>query len=265
MKRSKRKALGQHFLTNKKVLTKIINVISPQKQDLIIEIGAGKGVLTFPLAEKAGKVIAFEKDEAFIPILKSKPFPNLTILHKDIFKAQFSEFAKDKNLKVAGNLPYSISSQILFKVLSEKEHITQCTFLLQKEVAERVCAQPGSKKFAPISILFQIYFETHLCFTVSSKNFRPQPKVESALVTLNKRDLPLFHIENEDLFKKFLKTSFQHRRKKLSNNLKGLNFSLFDIKNAFNYCQINDGLRAEQINISQFVALFNFLYKSSIN
>lgn len=265
MKKSKRKALGQHFLTNKKVLTNIINVISPQENDLIIEIGAGKGVLTFPLAEKAGKVIAFEKDEAFIPILKSKPFPNLTILHKDILKAQFSEFAKDKNLKVVGNLPYSISSPILFKVLSEKEHITQCTFLLQKEVAERVCAQPGSKKFAPISILFQIYFKTNLCFTVSSKNFRPQPKVESALVTLNKRDLPLFHIENEDLFKKFLKTAFRHRRKKLSNNLKGLNFSPFDIKNAFNYCQIDDGLRAEQINISQFFALFNFLHKSSIN
>jgi len=260
MKRSKRKAFGQHFLTNKKILNKIVRVIDPQENDLIIEIGAGKGALTFPLAEKAGKVIAFEKDEAFIPILKSKPFSNLTILHKDILKAQFSEFAKDKKLKVVGNLPYSISSPILFKVLSEKEHITQCTFLLQKEVAERVCAQPGSKKFAPISILFQIYFFTKLHFIIEPKSFSPHPKVRSALIYIRTRETPLFSLENQDLFFSFLKRVFRHRRKTIFNNLKKLNISPSLIKDGLKKCVIESNSRPEQIHISQYVSLFNFLH-----
>lgn len=149
-KKTKRKALGQHFLKNKTVLNKILRRISPQKKDLIIEIGAGRGVMTFPLAEKAGKVIAIEKDPALIPYLQRRDFPNLTILEKDIMKVEFCELLKHtknfkENVKLVGNLPYSLSSPLLFKLLEERELFSECIFLLQKEVAQRLCVSPARK------------------------------------------------------------------------------------------------------------------------
>ncbi|MCK4263653.1 MAG: ribosomal RNA small subunit methyltransferase A, partial [Candidatus Aminicenantes bacterium] len=130
MKKSKRKALGQHFLVDRMVLKKIANTIDPQQEDFIIEIGAGKGALTFFLAKKANKVIAIEKDKSLIPALKRKDFPNLTVLEKDVLKLEFKDFTKREKVKLVGNLPYSISSPILFKVLAEKDLFSECTFLL---------------------------------------------------------------------------------------------------------------------------------------
>lgn len=265
-KRTKRKALGQHFLKSQSVLKKIIQRISPQEHDLIIEIGAGKGALTFPLAEKAGKVIAVEKDPTFIPTLKKKNIPNLTILEKDILKVNFHELLKREEnfkgkLKLAGNLPYSLSSPLLFKVLDERELIAECVFLLQKEVAERLCGQPGSKAYAPISILFQIYFLTQLHFTVSPECFSPPPKVDSALISLIKRERPLFSLKNEELFQDFLKGAFKHRRKILRNNLEKLDIPLSAIDKAYLKFDIQKTARAEQLPISRFVDLFHYFFK----
>lgn len=265
-KRTKRKALGQHFLKSQAVLKKIIRRISPQDQDLIIEIGAGKGALTFPLAEKAGKVIAIEKDPTLIPSLKKKNIPNLTILEKDILKVDFYELLKkEKNfkgsLKLTGNLPYSLSSPLLFKVLEEKELFTECVFLLQREVAERLCGQPGSKNYAPLSILFQIHFLLQLHFTVSPECFSPPPKVESALISLKKRERPLFSLKNENLFRGFLKAAFKHRRKILRNNLEKLSIPLSTIDEAYLKFNIKKTSRAEQLPISCFVDLFQYFFK----
>lgn len=257
--------MGQHFLKNRLVVKKILHCISPQKNGLVIEIGAGKGVLTFPLANKSGKVIAIEKDPSLIPFLQRKNIPNLIVMEKDILKVDFRELIKEQNfkdrVKLVGNLPYSISSPLLFKVLAEKELFSECAFLLQREVAERICAQPGSKRYAPLSILFQIYFSVKLHFIVAPESFSPPPQVKSALISLKKRPKPLFSIKNEQIFKKFLKSAFKHRRKMLFNNLEHFNFPPSQIEEAYQKCSIERNFRPEQLSISQFVALFNFFFK----
>jgi len=263
MKKSKAKRMGQHFLKNQTAVKKIIRCISPQPDDLIIEIGAGRGALTFPLAQKAGKIIAIEKDRSFIPFLDSRCLPNLIILEKDILKVDFKELIeKEKNsktnIKIVGNLPYSISSPLLFKVLEAKESWQECIFLLQREVAERIKAQPGSKKYAPLSIIFQIYFKVKIHFILPPKAFSPPPQVESALISLKRRDPPLFRLEDRSAFSKFLKTAFRHRRKLLFNNLKDLSYPSWLIKNGFQKFNIKQNFRAEQLTIGQFIDLFNF-------
>jgi len=262
--KKRRKALGQHFLTNPRILNKIVKVINPQPEDCIIEIGAGKGVLTFPLAQKAHKVIAIEKDKSFIPMLNSQPFSNLTVIQKDILRVDLHELVKNKKIKLVGNLPYSISSQILFKAWGEKDIISECHFLLQKEVAERLCSLPGSKKYAPLSIIFQNTFLKKVRLTVSPGSFSPPPQVESALVSLIRREKPLFSIEDEQLFLKFLKEAFKHRRKKLSNNLKRIDISPSQIEKALKKNGIDFKARSEQVPLSKFVPLFSDIPHESI-
>jgi len=262
--KTKRKALGQHFLKSRTVLKRIIRCISPQGQDLIIEIGAGKGALTFPLAEKAGRVIAIEKDPSLIPFLERRSFPNLTILEKDVLRVDFRELARKENIwgsvKLVGNLPYSLSSPLLQKVLEERELISECVFLLQKEMAERLSGQPGSKSYAPLSILFQNHFFIKLHFTVGPGSFSPPPKVHSALISLRKRSQPLFFIDNEELFRVFLRACFTHRRKILLKNLEKLDVPLSAIEKAYQKFSMERNIRSEQIPLSRFVELFRFLF-----
>ena len=260
MKKTRRKALGQHFLTNRKTLHRIVEVIAPKAEDLIIEIGAGKGALTFCLAKSEAKIIAIEKDKTLIPVLKKQEFSNLTVLEKDALRVKYGDLLKGKPGKIVGNLPYSISSPLLFKVLEEKEFVSLCVFLLQKEVAQRVCASPGTKKYAPLSILFQNDFDTHLHFRVPASYFSPPPKVESALISLKKRQQPLSAVPHQAGFSKFLKGAFQSRRKKLTNNLKALEISPTRIKETYLKCGIDEKSRPEQVSLSQFVALYTHLY-----
>lgn len=265
-KRTKRRALGQHFLKNQAVLKKIIHRISPQQDDLIVEIGAGKGALTFPLAEKAGKIIAIEKDSALIPDLRKRAKPHLKILEEDILRLNFQglldEEKPDKGkIKLVGNIPYSLTSPLLFRILAERRFFSECIFLLQKEVAERVCAKPGSKKYAPLSILLQIQFLTRLHFIVPPESFSPPPKVDSALISLTKREHPLFIPANEELFRNFLKAAFQHRRKFLQKNLDRLGFTPSLINDAYSKLNLEKNVRPEQLSISQYAELFHFLYE----
>jgi 16S rRNA (adenine1518-N6/adenine1519-N6)-dimethyltransferase len=259
MKKSRRKALGQHFLTDRSILARIAKVINPQPDDLIIEIGAGKGSLTGFLCKNGARVIAIEKDKTFIPVLKELVFPNLSVMEADVLQVPFIDLTQSKKAKVVGNLPYVISTPILFKVLAEKACLSFCAFLMQKEVAQRISAHPGSKTYAPLSILFQNEFHTQCRFTVSPFSFSPPPKVVSALITLTKRSRPLFEIKNSKLFLRFLKGAFRSRRKKLSNNLKNLNFPDSAIKKAFLMCGIEENLRPEQVSLSQFATLYEEL------
>jgi 16S rRNA (adenine1518-N6/adenine1519-N6)-dimethyltransferase len=165
-------------------------------------------------------------------------------------------------VKLAGNLPYSISSPLLFKVLKDKDLFTACVFLLQKEVAERLGAQPGSKDYAPLSILFQLHFEVRLRFTLAPGAFSPPPKVRSTLVSLEKRPQPLFEISDEDRFRRFLRTAFAQRRKTLLNNLKSSPFSIGLLRESFLRFSLKDTVRAEQLSIGQFVALFETLRRA---
>jgi len=261
---SKAKALGQHFLTDRSILRKIVDILDPKKDELIIEIGAGKGALTFPLAERSGKVIAIERDTGLVPFLKEGNWKNIVVLECDVLRVNFQdllagETAFPGKVKLAGNLPYSISSPLLFKILEDKDLFSACVFLLQKEVAGRLAAQPGSKGYAPLSILFQLHFEIRLRFTLAPGAFSPPPKVQSTLVSLEKRPAPLFVISDEDGFRRFLRASFAQRRKTLLNNVKSLHFRLDLLKESFRCLDLKETVRAEQLSIGQFVALFDLL------
>jgi len=269
MKRSKIKALGQHFLRDRSVLRKIVRTISPDKSDIIIEIGAGKGFLTFPLAEEADRVIAIEKDKTLIPELKSRCVPNLEIVDADVLTLRFADLVGSKKsrkgkVKLVGNLPYVISSQVLVKVLEEKDVVDKCVFLLQKEVAERISAQPGTKSYAPLSIRFQNDFKVQLCFTVKPESFSPPPQVKSALISLEKRCQPLCLISDEEAFRKFLKVVFRHRRKTLFNNLLLAGHTRSQLEWTAVELRMGKDVRPEQLTISAYVELFNFLMENEI-
>jgi len=252
--------LGQHFLRDKKALRKIVRLINPQPEDTLIEIGPGKGALTFLLTPKAGKILAIEKDSRFTSLLRERAPKNLQILEEDILKVSFSKLLPPHSqFKLVGNLPYSISSPILFKVMEEKSLISECYFLLQKEVAKRICALPNTKAYAPLSIYFFNFFVTKLHFTLASSAFYPPPKVDSGFISLKKRPAPLFPLSNDQEFLQFLKTVFRHRRKTLYNNLLLANIPAADIKEAFMACKIEAHLRTEQIHLEQFIRLYEHI------
>jgi 16S rRNA (adenine1518-N6/adenine1519-N6)-dimethyltransferase len=261
MKKSRRQVLGQHFLCNRRVLDKIVRTIDPQKDELVIEIGPGRGALTFPLAEKAGRVVALEKDSRLVPGLQEKAPANLSLIEADALRVSFQEVLMrypdfSPPVKLAGNLPYSISSPLLFKVLQEKELFVRCVFLLQKEVAQRVCAEPGSKQYAPLSILVQIHFDAKILITVSPVSFSPPPRVDSALIRLEKREHPLFILTDEKAFGVFLHIAFGHRRKTIWNNLVAAGFDRPALEIAFRKAGLDHRARAESLPIGQLVGLF---------
>jgi 16S rRNA (adenine1518-N6/adenine1519-N6)-dimethyltransferase len=260
MKKSRRQILGQHFLKDPNALRKIVRLINPLPQDTLIEIGPGKGALTFRLTPKAGKIIAIEKDPLLASGLLARAGENLRILETDVLRVSFKDLIpRGKEVKLVGNLPYSIGSVILFKALEERSLFKECHFLLQKEVAERLCATAGSKAQAPLSLYFSNFFSRKLQFTLPPAAFSPPPKVDSAFVSLFKRQEPLFVLPQDKDFLAFLKTAFRHRRKTLYNNLLLGSFSPENTAAAFRASGLGPSLRAEQVSLEQFVSLFNHL------
>ncbi len=261
MKKSRRHALGQHFLASRAVLHKIVEAIAPRPEDVIVEIGAGKGVLTAALAERAGRVIAVEKDERLIPGLMASVPGNVEVVHADVLGLDFRRFsgaAAHAGLRIAGNLPYSISSPLLFKILDDHELLADCFFLLQREFAERVTAVPGTKKFAPLSILVQNYFRARIEFKVAPGSFSPPPEVDSAFLSLRRREAPLLDIPDEPLFREFLRAAFAQRRKQLWKNLEGL-VPVDGLHAAFSKSGLGRTVRAEELPAAGLVGLFGLL------
>ena len=255
--------LGQHFLNDPGILGKIVRVIDPRPEDRIIEVGAGKGSLTFPLAQKAGEVIAIEKDRELIPLLRTKKPANLTIIEQDVLRVDFRELLAAGEgfpgpVKLVGNLPYSISSPLMFKVLKNKGIFQTCVFLVQKEVAERICARPGSKKYAPLSILVENDFSARVHFIVHPGSFSPPPRVESALISLAARAAPLFQISDDRLFLRLLQAAFRQRRKILLNNLRNSGWPPEAIQAAYRDLGLDRTARPEELSLAQFVRLFEF-------
>jgi 16S rRNA (adenine1518-N6/adenine1519-N6)-dimethyltransferase len=265
MYKSRRQALGQHFLANEGILRKIVGVIDPQPADVIVEIGAGKGVLTAALAEKAGRVIAVEKDDQLIPGLRERMPPNVEIVHGDILRVDLESILKQAGvaaLRLIGNVPYSISSPLLFRVLDRHALLSDCVFLLQKEVAERVTAGPGTKSYAPLGILLQNEFEARIAFTVAPGSFSPPPKVQSALLTLRRRPSPLHPGAAEEPFRAFLRAAFAERRKMLWKNL-SRRATPAALKAAYGSLGLAPGVRAEELSPDALFALFRALQTQS--
>jgi len=268
MIKTRRQVLGQHFLHNRGVLEKIVRAVDPGKDELVIEIGPGRGALTFPLAERAGRVVALERDGRLVPALRERAPSNLDIVEADALRVSFPGIAArhpgfERRVKLAGNLPYSISSPLLFKVLEDAELFARCVFLLQKEFALRICARHGSKLFAPLSILIQNHFEARILFTVSPASFRPPPKVESALVSLEKRPRPIHPSDDGPDFRRFLQSAFHQRRKTLWNNLAASGFAKDAIKTAFVRFDLNARVRAEALPAEAHFRLYQALRGAS--
>jgi 16S rRNA (adenine1518-N6/adenine1519-N6)-dimethyltransferase len=264
MKRSRRHALGQHFLVNRSLLEKIVRTIAPEAADSIVEIGAGRGALTFLLAGKAGHVTAIEKDSSLVPVLREKEGERLAIVEADVLDLDLGALVRkagypEGHVKLVGNLPYSVSSPILFKALESRHLFSKCVFLIQKEVAERVCGKPGSKAYAPISILLQNAFDVAIEFGVSPGSFSPPPKVDSSVISLTRRPVPLHPVENEAGFRVLLRSAFAHRRKRLARNLEMGGFERPRIEEAFAALGISGNARAEEIPIGRFADLFRAL------
>lgn len=264
MRKTRRHVLGQHFLANRSLLQKIVSIIDPREDDLIIEIGAGKGALTRPLAEKAGKVVAVEKDRTLIPCLESLGTPNIEIIEADVLAVDLPGLIRtwkglSRNTKIAGNLPYSISSPLLFRILEARDYFSEAFFLLQKEVAERIAAGPGTKKYAPLSIFFQNEFVTRIEISVSPGSFSPPPSVDSALISLKKRETSLFSPADGGDFREFVKTAFAHRRKILWKNLRRLDIRPDRLEAAREKLGLDRAARAEELSIGQFAGLYRLL------
>ena len=243
MSHQARKRFSQNFLVDDQIVSRIIATISPKKSDNIVEIGPGKGSLTFPLLEHLDHLSVIEIDRDLISLLKLKKQDKLTIYQADALKFDYGLISD--NLRIVGNLPYNISSPLLFRLLSSKNQIIDMTFMLQKEVVDRIVARHGSKTYGRISVMMQAFFEVESMFIVPKESFDPQPKIESAILYLKTRTKPL--AENSKLLEKIVKISFSQRRKTLKNCLK-LILSQEQTK-------IDLSQRAEMLSVENFITL----------
>lgn len=244
-----KKSLGQHFLKDMQVAQRIAETLDSYKELPILEIGPGTGVLTRFLLEKGYDLTVVEIDWDSVDYLRAN-FPLLEnrIIADDFLKMDLDRLF-DKPFCVIGNYPYNISSQIFFKVLDFKKQIPCCSGMIQKEVAERLAAQPGSKAYGIISVLLQAWYDIEYLFTVSEKAFNPPPKVKSAVIRMTRNTRTSLDC-NERLFKTVVKTSFNQRRKTLRNSMKPLLG-----KDCVDYILPIFDKRPEQLSIEQFIEL----------
>lgn len=238
-----RKRFGQNFLIDKLIIERIVATIAPKKADNLLEIGAGKGAITLPLLAKLTQLHVLEIDHDLITLLRSFKQNNLIIHQEDVLKFKLSSLPTP--LRIVGNLPYNISSAILFHLLPSRAHIIDMIFMLQKEVVERMVAVSGNKIYGRLSVMIQAFFEVEMLFVVPPESFEPAPKVNSAIVYLKPRKNPL--VNNLPMFEKIVKAGFSKRRKTLRNCLKSM------LTQA--QTEVDLSHRAEMLNVADFVQL----------
>ncbi len=255
-----KKKLGQHFLVDRNVLNKVVRIAEVGEEDVILEVGPGLGQMTVALAHLAKKVIALEIDERLVAILrqKVKDYPNVEVSQGDILKVDFKCFFKKEAgpIKVVANLPYQISTPLLFRFIESKEVFSDLTLMLQREVAERMVASPGRKEYGPLSILIQVFSEVSIQFIIKPSSFFPAPKVESALIQMVWKEKPMIEADDEEWFKRVVKACFGYRRKTLINALKHSELSLpKSIESRMEEIGIDPRRRPETFTIPEFSRL----------
>lgn len=265
-----KKSLGQNFLTDGNVLSRIVHSLDLEPGDAVLEIGPGIGALTEPLARQASKVVAVEIDQRLIPILEERfnDYPNLTVVHHDVLKvdlpALFNEhFTEHKRVHVAANLPYYITTPIIMRLLESGIPFEKFVLMIQKEVAERLSAKPGSKDYGSLTAAVQYYCEIEHLFVVPGTVFIPPPKVDSSVIRMTRRKEPPVTLADESFFFKVIKSSFAQRRKTLLNNLSSQFFSKetkHRLTDVLNQAGIDPSCRAETLSLEQFARLSNALY-----
>lgn len=266
-----KKSLGQNFLIDTNILRNIVEYGEVSEKTAAIEIGPGIGALTEQIAKRAGKVFAFEIDQRLLPILEDtlSPYDNVTVIHKDILKADVTELIGEElkayeEVRVIANLPYYVTTPIIMKLLQEGLPLKSITVMLQKEVAERMAAKPGTKEYGSLSIAVQYFTQAETVMIVPKTVFVPQPNVDSAVIRLIVREEPPVRVKDEDFFFEVVRASFGQRRKTILNNLQS---NLPDgkakkqgIEAALATTSIDPKRRGETLSIEEFGALSDELF-----
>jgi 16S rRNA (adenine1518-N6/adenine1519-N6)-dimethyltransferase len=259
---SKRK--GQAFLADKNIIKKIVNAASICPTDTVIEIGAGLGLMTKMIAQKAKRVVALEIDSHLCEVLREllADCKNVEIIETDVLKYNFSDVVtgkKNNKIRIIGNIPYNISTPILFHLLSFRDIIKDMFIMLQREVAARITAHPGTKTYGIPSVIFSTFAEIYQVCSVSPQSFYPVPKVHSSLLHISYRYKPLYPLKNTDFFMHTIRKAFSKRRKTLLNNLSDPNLSLDPVE-AIIMAGIDPQRRAETVSAKEFAILSNILF-----
>ncbi len=245
-----RKRFGQHFLHDPAVIRRIVDAVAPASGERLVELGPGRGALTFGLLERAGQMDAIEIDRDLARLLESDPRSHgrLHVRVESMLDTDFVQLrAHGPKLRIVGNLPYNISTPVLFHLLGQRGAIGDMHFMLQKEVVERMSASPGGKEYGRLTVMLAAYAEVDALFDVGPGAFRPPPRVRSSIVRLRPSESPRFPIGGEGALRMLATAAFSHRRKTLRNGLKGL-LSVEDIE----ACGIDAQLRPETLAPEQF-------------
>lgn len=266
-----KKSLGQNFIIDPNILDKIVEKADLDKETGVIEIGPGIGALTQKLAENAGKVVAIEIDQRLIPILNETLVDNdnVVVINGDVLKLPLDkiieeELAGYKAIKVVANLPYYITTPIIMKLLEDKLKLDLIMVMIQKEVAERISAAPGSKDYGSLTLAIEYYAKANTAFSVPRKVFLPEPNVDSAVLQLQIRDTPPYRVDDEEFLFQVIRASFAQRRKtiynNLTNNLVGKE-QKEEVLRILDLLNIDQKRRAETLTLKEFVELSNYLLK----
>jgi 16S rRNA (adenine1518-N6/adenine1519-N6)-dimethyltransferase len=251
MKHRARKRFGQNFLQDAHIISRIIDAIAPKANDNLIEIGPGLGALTDLLLQRLEQLTVIEIDRDLIAKLKERNLKQLTIIEKDVLTVDFASLDK-QHLRIIGNLPYNISTPLLFHLLRYHHLIDDMFFMLQKELVERITAPVNDKNYGRLSVMLQYYCETDYLFTVPATAFKPVPKVESAIIRLRPKKQRAVTANNEEAFTMIVKSAFAHRRKTINNNLKEL-----ISQETFASLGISPQKRAQDLSVADYVSLSN--------
>ena len=251
-----KKHLGQNFLHEQSIIDKIVQAVNPKPGDRLVEIGPGQGAITFPLLDRHGELTVIEFDRDLIAPLTeaARSHGDLTVVHRDVLKVDFGALADGGRIRLVGNLPYNLSSPILFHALDHAAAISDMTFMLQKEVVERMASGPGSKVYGRLSVMLQAYCTVTPLFTVPPEAFRPAPKVDSAVVRLVPLPPEAITVRDRGSFERVVRDAFGQRRKTLRNAL-----SKLCAAGAIEAAGIRPDARAEQIEVGDFIRLANSL------
>ena len=270
-----KKSFGQNFLTDTNILQKIVDTAEIDKNVNVIEIGPGIGALTEFLAENAAEVMAFEIDERLVPILEDtlRDHDNVKVINEDVLKADLQTRVKEFEnpnlpIKVVANLPYYITTPILMHLIESKIPFAEFVVMMQKEVADRISAEPNTKAYGSLSIAVQYYMTAKVAFVVPRTVFVPAPNVDSAILKMTRRKQPLVEVKDEDFFFRVSKASFVHRRKTLWNNLTSHFGKSEEVKNkleqALENATIKPSIRGEALSISDFARLSDALREAGL-
>ena len=259
-----RKNYGQNFLIDSHVIDKIIDAAEIDKDTEVLEIGPGIGTLTQYLAESAKSVTAVEIDDKLIPILDKTlaDYDNVTVIHGDIMKQDIGAIFEGRPFKIVANLPYYITTPIIMSLLEARVPAESITVMIQKEVAERMQAAPGTKDYGALSLAVQFYAEPYLAANVPQNCFMPRPNVGSAVIRLRRLAEPPVSVKDEKLMFKLIRAAFNQRRKSLANavkNFEGLSFSREEVENALTKIGLDVRIRGEALSLKQFADLTNKL------